>query len=137
MNESQMRSLVENYYTNLTLLTEKQNQLDYDIKVTATYGLNAGGGGGFSNSKVENTAIKHASNRNSIEELEYKIRIVDESMKILNNKEREVITKIKVFRNKLSKIAKELNQKTKYVYDTRKRAIKKMCEYVKRCKYEL
>ena len=130
MNEKQMRFLVENYYTNLTSLTEKQTQMDYEIKITATYGLNSGGAGGFTNSKTENQAVKHASNITSIEELEYKIHIVDESMKILDQKEREVIEKVKIHRNRLSRIAKELNQKRKYVFDVRNRAIKKMSRFV-------
>lgn len=130
MNEKQMRCLVENYYTNLTNLTERQNKLDYDIKITATYGLNSGSGGSFSHSKVENQALKHASNRESIEELEYKIRIVDESIKILDQKEREVIERVKIHKNKLKIIAMELNKKKKYISDTRNRAIRKMCEFV-------
>ena len=130
MNEKQMRSFVENYYDNLKDLTEKQNQLDYDIKITATYGLNSGGGGGFSHSKVENQALKHASTSQSIEELEYKIRIVDESIKILDQREREVIERVKIYKNKLKPIAVELNKKKKYISDTRNRAIKKMCDYV-------
>ena len=130
MNEKQMRSLVENYYTNLTSLTAKQNELDYDIKITATYGLNTGGGGGFSHSKTENQALRHASNTESIEELEYKVRIVDEAMKILDQRERQVIEKVKIHRNKLKTIAIELNLKKKYVHDTRNRAIKKMCEFI-------
>ena len=129
MNEKQMRSLVENYYSNLTSLTEKQNQLGYDIKITAMYGLNSGGGGGFTNSKTENQAIKHASNSESIAELEYKILIVDESMKILDQKEREVIEKVKIHKDKLKIIAVELNKNKKYISDTRNRALKKMCEY--------
>lgn len=130
MTESKMLGLVEHYYINLMLLTEKQNQLDYNIKVTANYDLTGGGGGGFANSKVENEAVNHASKRASIEELESKILIVDESMKILDRFEREVIEKIKLYKNKLGLIAKSLNKKTKYVYTTRKRAIKKMCEYI-------
>lgn len=129
MNEKQMRSLVENYYTNLTSLTVKQNELDYDIKITATYGLNTGGGGGFTNSKTETQALKHASNTGSIEELEYKIRIVDESMKVLDQRERQVIEKVKIHKNRLKTIAIELGVKKKYVHDTRNRALKKMCEY--------
>lgn len=130
MNEKQMRLLVENYYTNLTSLSERRNQIDYEIKITATYGLNSGGAGGFTNSKTENQAVKHASNMISIEELEYKIIVVDQSMKILDQKEREVIEKVKIHRNRLSRIAKELNQKRKYVFDVRNRALKKMCEFV-------
>ena len=131
MNETQMRFLVENYYTNLTLLTEKLNKADYEIKITATYGFNTGGGKGLVSSKVETQAIKHSMNKDSIEELENKILIVDKAMKILDNKEREVIERVKIHRNKLSRIAKELNQKRKYIYNTRNRALKKMCEFVK------
>lgn len=130
MNEKQMRSLVENYYTNLMSLTAKQNELDYDIKITATYGLNAGGGGGFTNSKTENQALNHASTTESIEKLEYKIRVVDEGIKILDQKERQVIEKVKIYKDKLKAIAIELGVKKKYVHDTRNRAIKKMCEYI-------
>ena len=100
------------------------------IKVTANYNLTGGSSGGFTNSKVENEAVNHASKQASIEELEYKILIVDESMKILDKYEREVIEKIKLYKNKLGTIAKSLGKKTKYIYTTRKRAIKKMCEYV-------
>ena len=131
MNEKQMRILVENYYDNLADLTRKQNELDYEIKITATYGLNSGGGGGFSNSKVENQAIKHYNKQKEIEELEHKIRIVDSSIKILDLKERQVIEKVKIHKNKLKTIARELKQKKKYIYDTRNRAIKKMYEFNK------
>lgn len=130
MKEKQMRFLVENYYTNLMLLTEKQQKTDYDIKITATYGHNTGGSKGQVNSKVENEAIKHVERKEDVTELEYKILIVDEAMKILDKKEREVIEKVKTYKNKLGIIAKELKQKRKYVFDTRNRAIRKMCEYV-------
>lgn len=130
MNEKQMRSLVENYYNNLTSLTEKQNKLDYEIKITATYGINSGGGSGLVHSKTENQAIKHSSQKDSVEELAYKIRIVDESMKILDQRERQVIEKVKIYKNKLKTIAIELGVKKKYVNDTRNRALKKMCEFM-------
>ena len=131
MNETQMRFLVENYYTNLTTLTEKLNKADYEIKITATYGFNTGGGKGLVNSKVETQAIKHSMNKDSIEELEYKILIVDKAMKILDNREREVIERVKIHRNKLNRIAKDIHKSRKYVFDTRNRALKKMCEFVK------
>ena len=130
MTESKMLGLVEHYYINLMLLTERQNQLDYNIKVTSNYSLTGGGGHSFSSSKVETEAVNHASKQASIEELQQKILIVDESMKILDKYEREVIEKIKLYKNKLGTIARSLGKKTKYVYTTRKRAIKKMCEYV-------
>lgn len=130
MTESKMLGLVEHYYINLMLLTERQNQLDYNIKVTSSYSLTGGGGHGFSCSKVETEAVNHASKQASIEELQQKILIVDESMKILDKYEREVIEKIKLYKNKLGTIARSLGKKTKYVYTTRKRAIKKMCEYI-------
>ena len=132
MNVTKMRYLVEDYYINLTSLTELQNQqIDYEVRLIATYGFNTGGGNGFTNSKTENLAIKIRSQKDKIEELENKILLVDEGMKILDKKECEVIERVKIHRNKLNRIAKDIHKSSKYVFDTRNRALKKMCEYVK------
>lgn len=130
MNISKMRCLVENYYTNLVMLTELQNKINYETTITANYGLDSGGCGGFSNSKTENQAIKVYGQNGTIGKLENDIKIVDESMKILDQNEREVIELVKVHRNKLGRIARKIHKSTKYVFDTRKRALKKMCEFV-------
>ena len=131
MDSSKMRYLVENYYTNLTQLTELQNkEMDYASKITATYGLNAGGGSGFANSKTEDKAIDMFYLKKAMERRENEIRIVDEAIKALDEKERLVIERIKVHRNRLGRIAKEIHKTTKYVYCTRKRALKKMCEFI-------
>ena len=130
MNEKYMRYLVENYYDHLTELTEKLNRLTYETKITATYGLNAGGGGGFSSSKVESQALNQYCLKNGIYALEEMINTVDKAIKALDNKERQVIEKMKIHKNKLKTIAIELRKKKKYVYDTRKRALKKMCDYI-------
>lgn len=133
MDTSKMRDLVENYYTNLKLLTELQGkELDYTAKITAAYGLNTGGGGGFVNSKTENKAIDILHYKNKMEKRVNEIKIVDISIQALDEKERLVIEKIKVHRNRLGRIAKELHKTTKYVYCTRKRALKKMCEYMEK-----
>jgi hypothetical protein len=136
VDEKRMRYLVENYYDHLTELTEKLNHLTYETKITATYGLNAGGGGGFSCSKVENKALDHYCLMNGIYILEWYINTVDKAIKVLDNKERQVIEKMKIHKNKLKTIAIELKKKKKYVYDTRKRALKKMCDYIEEVENE-
>ena len=130
MNISKMRCLVENYYTNLTMLTELQNKVSYETTITANYELDSGGASGFSNSKTENQAMKVYGQNGKIEKIENNIKIVDESIKILDQNEREVIELVKVHRNKLSRIARKIHKSTKYVFDIRKRALKKMCEFV-------
>lgn len=130
MNISKMRFWVENYYTNLTMLTELQNKLDYNVKVTANYNFEAVSGGGFSHSKTEDMAIRNYCHKDKIESLQKKVLTVDRAMKILDNKEREVIERVKIHRNRLSRIAKEIHKSSKYVFTTRNRAIKKMSEYI-------
>ena len=131
MNVSKMLCLVENYYTNLAMLTElRTKQAEYSIKVTATYGLDGGGGGGFANSKVENQALKNFSQEDRITALEKQIQLVDEGIKVLDQEERQVIEKIKIHRRRVGVIARSLHKSSKYVITTRKRALKKMCEFV-------
>lgn len=129
MDKSKMRYLVENYYTNLTTLTEIQNKINYSIKMTANYSFETFSSSGFS-SKVEDLALKNYNYREKIAELEQKILIVDRAIKVLDNKEREIIEKIKIHRNKLSRIGKEIHKNTGYVHRTRERALKKMCEFI-------
>ena len=130
MNISKMRFWVESYYTNLTMLTELQNKIDYNVKVTANYNFEAVSSGGFSSSKTEDLALKNYCQRDKIKELENKVLTVDRAMKILDNKEREVIERVKIHRNRLSRIAKEIHKSSRYVFTTRNRAIKKMSEYI-------
>ena len=134
--EDELRELIENYQANSKkmdkLQTKLKDLLDYNTKVTATYGPNTGGGKGSISSKVENYVIKICETEQQIKKLGNKLAIVDNAQKILTNKENEVIDLIKDgYRNKLTKIAKLIGKDKKYVFDIRNRAIKKMSEYIK------
>lgn len=131
--ELTMRELIEEYSSNLDKkerLEEKLLKLrEYNTKITASYSSTGGGGGGFS-SKVERIVIKIFETERQLRTVEHDLSIVDTAQKVLNNKENEVIDLIKSgYRNKLTKIAKIIGESKKYVFDTRNRAIKKMCDY--------
>lgn len=136
MNEREMRLLIENYSSNekkIEELKDRLKKLNHNTKITAAYGLNTGGASGGFNSKVENNALEIVKLENEIRDLKNKIRIVNYAESILTKKEKEIIEYIKLgFENKVSIIARLLGQNTKkkYVFDTRNRAIKKMCEFI-------
>lgn len=136
MDEREMRLLIEHYSSNkddLERLKDKVNKLKHNTKITAAYGLNTGGASGGFNSKVENNALEIVKLENEISELTNKIYIVNYAERVLTKKEREIIEYIKLgFENKVSVIARLLGQNTKkkYVFDTRNRAIRKMCEFI-------
>lgn len=136
MDDKEMRLLIENYKSNVDDLErakDRLNKLKHNTKITAAYGLNTGGASGGFSSKVENNALEIIKLENEISELTNKIYIVDCAEKILTKKETEIIEYIKEgFENKVSVIAKLLGPKVKkkFVFDTRNRAIRKMCDYI-------
>lgn len=135
MEIKEMRKLVENFKRNEELSNTLHKKLikllAYNTKVTAAYGHNTGGGKGSVSSKVERHVMKIKETEEKILDVEYKLYIVGQSEKVLNNKEKEVIDLIKSGRfEKLTHIAKALGKEKKYVYDTRDRALKKMSEYI-------
>ena len=128
-----MRDLIENYQTNINQ-SEKLHRkliqlLQYNTKITASYGHNTGGSKGSVSSKVERYALRIIETEEKILALENKIYIVDTAERILNKKEKEVIDLVKLHRNKLTKIAKILGKDKDYVKHKRDTAIKKMSEY--------
>lgn len=129
-----MRLLIENYNSNkkqVEILTEKFNKIKYNTKISAAYGLNTGGSKGGFSSKVENKVIEHITLESLLKQYKRNVNIVDAAEKILTNAEKEVITYLKLgITNKLSVIARLMKRKKKYVFDTRNRSIKKMCEYI-------
>lgn len=129
-----MKDLIENYQTNINQ-SEKLHRkliqlLQYNTKVTASYGHNTGGSKGSFSSKVERYALRIRETEEKILALENKIYIVDTAERILNQKEKEVIDLVKIHRNKLTKIAKILGKDKDYVKHKRDTAIKKMSEYI-------
>jgi DNA-binding CsgD family transcriptional regulator len=134
--ELTMKELIEEYSSNLKRKNVLQAKLaklkEYDTKITSNFS-DTGGSSGSVSSKVERHIIKILETERQIRDIENDLYIVDSSQKVLNNKENEVIELIKLgYRNKLSKIAKVIGESKKYVFDTRNRAIKKMCEYIER-----
>lgn len=134
--ELTMKELIEEYSSNLKKRNNLQAKLaklkEYDTKITSSFS-DTGGGKGSVSSKVERHIIRILETERELRNIENDLSIVDTSQKVLNNKENEVIDLIKLgYRNKLSKIAKIIGKDKKYVYTTRNRAIKKMCEYIER-----
>ena len=131
----EMRSLIENYNSNQEKFDRLQAKLirllEYNTKVTASYGHNAGGGKGSVSSKVERHALKIYDTEQQLMAIGNSLSMVDNAQKILTNRENEVIDLVKIYKNKLTKIAKILNKDKKYIFDVRNRAIKKMTDYVK------
>ncbi len=134
MEEKEMRLLIENYNSNkeqVEILTKKFNKIKYNTKVSAAYGLNTGGSKGGFNSKVENKVIEHITLERLLKRYKRNVDIVDKTEKILTKTEREVIEYLKLgITSKLSVIARLMRKQKKYVFDTRNRAIRKMCEYI-------
>ena len=133
--EDEIRDLIENYKGNNEkfekLQTKLINLLEYNTKLTAAYGHNTGGGKGSISSKVERHALKIHETQQQLIEVADKLAMIDNAQKVLTDKENEVIELIKQgYRNRLSKIAKILKKDRKYIFDTRNKAIKKMCEYI-------
>ena len=131
-----MRDLIENYQTNINQ-SEKLHKkliqlLEYNTSVTAAYGHNTGGSKGTVSSKVERHALKIKETEEKILALEDKIYIVNKAEKVLNNKEKEVIDLVKIYRNKVTRIAKILGKNKNYIVTKRNSAIKKMEEYIGR-----
>lgn len=132
----EMRDLIENYQTNINQ-SEKLHKklmllLEYNTSVTAAYGHNTGGSKGSVSSKVERYALKIKETEEKILALEDKINIVNTAEKVLNKAEKEVIEMIKIYRNKVTRIAKALNKDKNYIVIKRNSAIKKMEEYIGR-----
>ena len=134
--EEEIRSLIENYNSNQKKFDKLQAKLiellEYNTKVTASYEHNAGGGKGSVSSKVERHALKIYDTQQQLMEIGNSLSMVDNAQKILTNRENEVIDLVKIYKNKLTKIAKIIGKDKKYVFDTRNRAIKKMSDYIGR-----
>lgn len=133
MDEKEMRLLIENYNSNLAKLEEIQEKIkgkSYNTKITAAYGLNTGGASGGFNSKVENKIVEQHVLDERFEDYKQKINIVLTAQKVLTSSEREVIEFMKLGFEKVSVISRLMRKKYKFVYITRNRALKKMCEYV-------
>lgn len=133
--EEEIRTLIEDYQSNLRKLKRLQAKLlvllQYNTKITASYGHNNISSKGSVSSKVERHVMKIFDTEQKIIEVANNLWTVDTAQKVLNNKENEVIELIKEgYNNKLTKIAKVLDKDKKYVFDTRKRAIRKMSEYI-------
>ena len=138
--EEEIKSLLENYQANKRKFRKLQEKLisllEYNTKVTAAYGDNPGGGKGSVSSKVERHAEKIYDTQKQLIEVANNLRVIDQAQKVLTNKENEVIELIKLgYRNKLTKIGKLLGKDKKYIFDTRNKAIKKMCDYITRIEY--
>ena len=128
-----MRYLIENYSSNLARFEEIQEKIknrSYDTKITAAYGLNTGGTSNCFSSKVENKVTERIGLDEQLMEYKQKINIVIKAQRVLTASEREVIEFMKLGFEKISVISRLMRKKYKFVYITRKRAIKKMCEYV-------
>ena len=133
----EMRKLIEKYQDYIEQSDKLHRKLiillDYNTKVTASYGHNTGASKGTVSSKVERHALKIKETEEKIFDLEEKISKVNLAERVLNNKEKEVIDLIKQgYSNRLSVIAKALNKNKKYVFDTRNRALRKMVSYIER-----
>lgn len=131
-----MRDLIENYQTNINQSVKLQNKLmqlyEYNTSVTAAYGHNTGGSKGSVSSKVERHALKIRETEEKIMALENKISAVNIAERVLNNAEKEVIDLMKIYRNKVSRMAKILGKDKNYIVTKRNSAIKKMEEYIGR-----
>lgn len=132
MDEKEMRLLIEEYSNNVAEFEKIEDKLHndrYNTKITAAYGHNSGGGNSFS-SKVERKALNNIRLENKYRELKNKIKIVEKTQIILARDERKVIEFMKIGFCKLSTIAQLMSKKEKYIFDTRNRAIRKMCEFI-------
>lgn len=133
MDEKEMRLLIENFNRNLEELERIQEKIkgkNYNTKITAAYGLNTGGTSGGFSSKVENKVIEQDGLYEQLREYKHKTNTVIKAQKVLTSSEREVIEFMKLGFEKISIISRLMKKKYKFVYLTRKRAIRKMCEYV-------
>ena len=133
MDEKEMRLLIENFNRNLEELERIQEKIkgkSYNTKITAAYGLNTGGSSGSFSSKVENKVIEQNSLHERFEEYKNKVNTVLYAQKVLTSSEREVVEFMKLGFEKISIISRLMKKKYKFVYLTRKRALKKMCDYV-------
>lgn len=135
MKEEDIRKILEDYQSNQKKFRKLQEKivslLEYNTKITAAYGHNTGGDKGKLSSKVERHALKIYETQQQLISVANTLYIIDNAQKVLNDKENEVIDLIKEgYKNKLTIIAKIIGQNKKYVYDTRNRAIRKMCNYI-------
>ena len=131
----EMKDLIESYQDNIDKSDKLHKKLikllDYNTKITAAYGENTGGSKGTVSSKVERHVLKIKETEEKIMEVEDKIYRVNMAERVLNQREKEVIDLIKSgYGNKLTQIAKLIHKDKKYVFDTRNKAIKKMCKYI-------
>ena len=110
-------------------LTEQLKAISY--KITASYGLNAGGGGGMPSSAIENLIIKRNRLQTEIANINAKIRAYNEAIATaLTPLEREIVYEI-IDGNKLSQYARRKGIYKSTVYKLRDKAIYKIAEYLK------
>lgn len=134
--EEEMRSLIENYNSNQEKFDRLQAKLisllEYNTKITASYGHNEGGAKGSVSSKTERHALKIYDTEQQLMAIGNSLSMVDNAQKILTDRENEVIDLVKIYKNKLTKIAKAIGRDKAYVFNVRNRAIKKMSDYIGR-----
>lgn len=102
-------------------------------KITASYGLNAGGGGGgLPSSQTENLIIRKDRLQRQINEISDKVRRYNEAFKtVLTPLEREIVYEI-IEGGKLSQFARHKNIYKSTIYKLRDKAILKISEYLER-----
>lgn len=130
MTERELRNLIETYHVNTEMVSNLNAKIEaLDIKITACYGFNCSGSG-FDSSKVEQYIEKKEQLRQRLDDLQRKIVVVDIVVQILTKEERQVIEAMKIYQSKLNRMAKFLHKSRKYVFDTREKSLKKMCDYL-------
>lgn len=131
MIEKELREYIEEYNSNVEALERINEDIKaLNVKITALYGLNAGGGGSSFNSKVETFIMRRDELKRKQDLLQKKIVIVNIAIQVLNKHEREIIELVKIYKEKINLIAKCTGQKKKHVFDLREKSLKKMCEYL-------
>ena len=134
IEERAMKEKIENYKLNekeLERLYKKFVEANKDFgKITPVYGLNAGGCGFNSASKVENAVVNKMTIQERISVLENEVYMVNIAQKkVLGDTESEVINYVKSG-FKMSQIARLMNLKRKEIKKLRDKSIKKMTCYI-------
>lgn len=110
-------------------LTEKLNSIAY--KSTASYGLNAGGGGGMPSNQIERLILKKERLQYEIDCLNSRIRGYNEAIIRLTPLERDVVYVI-IDGGKLSHYARQKGIYKSTIYKISDKAIDKIAEYIER-----
>lgn len=102
-------------------------------KLTATYGLTAGGSGGFGGSKVETLGIRRVEIKRELEKKQATIQQIHDALNHsgLSKRERDlVVCTIRGY--SLSDYARQKNIYKSHVYKIRDNALKKMVVYLEK-----